>query len=248
MLALWVGLSPCRLSSTSPFQPPHLHRAPAAHQPLAPVVSWSLRAVAEVTALPCPFPPCPLLCRSLPPTLLSQHPVVLSQGAPLCSESSTPAPCQPAHSVQPSRGRGGGQIQLPLFLLPVALELHEVGRRGYGSGEAAGGGGKSCWWSRPWSPKAPFQSEALSSPAFPLAVFVTSPRVGSSWPSSTCRGVDMGALETQGPFLIFSRTAPPHHAALALLLPTSSVYVGTHSPSTPRGSPAGSGGLGAGWL
>ncbi|XP_073743276.1 E3 SUMO-protein ligase PIAS4 isoform X3 [Callorhinus ursinus] len=65
-------------------------------------------------------------------------------------------------------------MQLPLFLLPVALELREVGQGGCGSGEA----GRSCCWSRPWSPKAPYQPESLPSPAFPLAVLVTSPRVG----------------------------------------------------------------------
>lgn len=93
-------------------------------------------------------------------------------------------------------------------------------------GEAVGGGGRSCWSSRLWSPKAPFRLEALISPAFSLQCLSPAPKWGVSCPSGTCPKLNAAALEN----LSFSRTAsllprsqPPHsappHSPLYMLEP-----------------------------
>lgn len=87
----------------SPPTPTHTHfyPAPAAHWAQALVRNWSLRAVADVTVPPHPRPSCPWLRCSLPPILLTRCPALLSQGAPLCMQTSACASCLPPPFVLP---------------------------------------------------------------------------------------------------------------------------------------------------
>lgn len=92
--------------SSPPPNPPtpthtHFYPAPAAHWAQALVRNWSLRAVADVTVPPHPRPSCPWLRCSLPPILLTRCPALLSQGAPLCMQTSACASCQPPPFVLP---------------------------------------------------------------------------------------------------------------------------------------------------
>lgn len=95
-----------RLSCSTPPPTPlprhtHFYPAPAAHWAQALVRNWSLRDVADVMVPPHLCPSCPWLRCLLPPILLTRRPALLSQGAPLCMQTSACASCQPPPFVLP---------------------------------------------------------------------------------------------------------------------------------------------------